>query len=337
MPGHDIVVVGASAGGVEALSALARSLPADLPAAVFVVLHFPATSTSVLPRILNRAGPLRAEHARDGEVIEPGRIYIAPPDQHLSVRDGTVRLGRGPRENNHRPAVDPLFRSAARFYGPRVVGVVLSGTLDDGTVGLAAIKQRGGVAVVQHPEEALYSGMPRSALENVAVDHTLGVAEIGSLLTRLAGEPAENTSGPVPADMEKEDDMAVIVTEAFGDHERPGLPSNYSCPDCHGVLWELSNGDVVRFRCRVGHAYSIETLFSQQTEVLEAALWTALRALEEKAELTRRMLNRAEERGHIHTAARAEQQLSGAEQSAAVIRSILLDNPVSPPASPAQA
>lgn len=331
MPGHDIIVVGASAGGVEALSALARALPAELPASLFVVLHFPAASTSVLPRILSRAGPLPAAHAKDGEAIRPGRIYIAHPDHHLLIRDGVVRLGHGPKENNHRPAVDPLFRSAARFYGPRVVGVVLSGTLDDGTAGLAAIKQFGGTALVQDPAEAMYGGMPRSALENVDVDHVLPVGEIAQLLGTLAREPApEGRVGTVTEDMIKEDEMAEVDTAAFTDDERPGVPSAFSCPECSGVLWEMSNGEVVHFRCRVGHAYSAETLFSEQTDALEAALWMALRALEEKAELARRLLNRAEQRGFEHSATRARQQLAGAEQSAGLVRGILLGNPMDP-------
>jgi two-component system chemotaxis response regulator CheB len=176
MPGHDIVVIGASAGGVEVLSHLVRCLPANFPAAIFVVLHVPAHSPSLLPRILERNGPLPARHPSDGEAIKRGRISIAPPDQRLLLEGGRVRLVRGPRENGHRPAVDPLFRTAPLAFGPRVVGVMLSGNLDDGTAGLAAIKQRGGVTVVQDPEEALYPGMPRSAIESVAVDHILPVA-----------------------------------------------------------------------------------------------------------------------------------------------------------------
>src|SRR5262245_27288904 len=181
MPGHDIIVVGASAGGVEALTQLVRALPADLPASVFVVLHVPAQSPSVLPTILSRVSPLPAVHPEDGEAIQPGRIYVAPPDRHLLVKRGHVRLARGPRENSNRPAVDPLFRTAGRAYGRRVVGVVLSGVLDDGTAGLAAVKMRGGVAVVQGPDEALYPGMPRNAAENVAVDYCLPVGQIAAL------------------------------------------------------------------------------------------------------------------------------------------------------------
>jgi two-component system, chemotaxis family, protein-glutamate methylesterase/glutaminase len=189
MPDHDIVVVGASAGGVEALVGLASALPADLPAAVFVVLHLPATGTSALPDILSRHGPLPASHVKDGEPIENGRIFVASPDHHLLLRTGHVHLTRGPRENGHRPAVDTLFRSAAREYATRVIGVILSGALDDGTAGLLAIKSRGGVAVVQEAADALYPGMPGSALEHVQVDHVLAVASMGELLARLTTEP----------------------------------------------------------------------------------------------------------------------------------------------------
>src|SRR5215212_968855 len=185
MSARDIIVVGASAGGVEALTRLVKALPADLPASLFVVLHLPPDAHSALPTILNRRGQLWAVHPRDGETIEPGRIYVAPPDRHLVLHQGVARVVRGPRENGHRPAVDPLFRSAAAAYGPRVIGIVLSGTLDDGTAGLLAIKARGGVAVVQDPADALSPGMPENALENVPVDYQLAVDKMGLLLDRL--------------------------------------------------------------------------------------------------------------------------------------------------------
>jgi two-component system chemotaxis response regulator CheB len=324
MPDRDIVVVGASAGGVEALVGLAASLPADLPAAVFVVLHLPATGASALPDILSRHGPLAATHVKDGEPIENGRIYVAPPDHHLLVRTGHVHLTRGPRENGHRPAVDTLFRSAAREYATRVIGVVLSGALDDGTAGLAAIKSRGGVAVVQEAKDALYPGMPGSALEHVQVDHVLAVASMGELLARLTAEPAGEHPGPVPTVMKVEIEMAGFSLEAM-EGEHPGEPSGFSCPDCNGVLWEIQTEGLRRYRCRVGHAWSPESLLTQQSEALEAALWIALRTLEERAALARRLAEPARRRGHSITATRFEEQAAEAQQAARLVRNLLLD------------
>ena len=289
---HDIVVVGASAGGVEALAELAAALPPGLPAAVLVVLHMPAYGHSVLPEILSRRGPLPAKHAADGEPILTGRIYVAPPDHHLLVQGGKISLTRGPAENNHRPAIDTLFRSAARAYGPRTVGMVLTGTLDDGTAGLQSIKSRGGLALVQDPNEALFTGMPLSAIENVAVDKIETIAGLAKTVTRLAGEnkagvQAEDRQAAqkeIPVTPELEEDVAVAAMDlARLDNRTEGKPSGFSCPDCHGVLWEISEGELTRYRCRVGHAYSPQSLLAAQSANLEDALWTALRALEESA------------------------------------------------------
>jgi two-component system chemotaxis response regulator CheB len=324
MPDHDIVVVGASAGGVEALADLAASLPGDLPAAVFVVLHVPPTGTSALPDILSRQGPLPATHVKDGEPIEPGRIYVAPPDHHVLVRAGHVHLTRGPRENGHRPAVDPLFRSAARDYATRVVAVVLSGALDDGTAGLLAVKARGGLAVVQDPADALYPGMPTSALEHARVDHVQPAAAMGALLARLTTEPAGEAPTPATADMHVEVEVEGFSLDAI-EGEHPGKPSGFSCPDCNGVLWEIQDGGLQRFRCRVGHAWSPESLLIQQSEGLEAALWIALRSLEERAALALKLAEPARRRGHSITASRFEEQAVEAQRAARLVRTFLLD------------
>jgi two-component system, chemotaxis family, protein-glutamate methylesterase/glutaminase len=324
MPDRDVVVVGASAGGVEALTSLVGSLPADLPASLFVVLHLPATSSSALPDILTRHGPLPASHAKDGEPIEQRRIYVAPPDHHLLLRERHVHLARGPRENGHRPAVDPLFRSAAREHATKVVGVVLSGALDDGTAGLLAIKSRGGVAIVQQPEDALYPGMPHNAVEHVQVDHVLPAAEIGEALTRLAAEPAKEPAGPAPNDMRLEVEVEGFSMEVL-EGGNPGRPSAFSCPDCNGVLWEIHDGGLVRFRCRVGHAWSPQSLLTQQSEALEAALWVALRSLEERAALAARLAEPARRRGHRITATRFQEQAQEAQQAARLVRRLLLD------------
>ena len=331
MVGHDIIVVGASAGGVDALCQLLGDLSPDLPVAVFVVLHISPEGTSVLPNILNRCrqkryqdGSLRAAHAKDGEAIEHGRIYVAPPNQHLLLKDGYIRLARGPKENSHRPAVDPLFRTAAQVYGRRVVGVVLSGTLDDGTAGLAAVKQQGGVAVVQDPDEALYSGMPTSAIENVDVDHILQVSDIVTILTHLAYKPVESGEKSVSRDMKMESDMAELELTAMQSSDCPGTPSAFACPECAGVLWELDEGGVLRFRCRTGHAYSVGSLLAEQTEAQEAAMWSALRALEEKASLTERMAIQARDRNQTFSANHFEKQAVDLRQRATLVRQLLL-------------
>ncbi len=325
MPGHDIIVVGASAGGVEALMAVVRKLPMGLPAAVFIVLHIPADSSSLLPDILNRSGPLPASHPEDNEKIEHGHIYVAPPDHHLLVERGHVRIIRGPKENRHRPAVDPLFRSAAHVYGPRVVGAVLTGALDDGTAGLLAVKRRGGIAVVQDPRTALYPSMPHSALEHVEVDYTVPLAEIGGLLKRLAHEQAEEEGAyPVSEDTEMETKLAAMDMNVLNSDNRAGTPSAFSCPDCGGVLWELHDGKLLRFRCRVGHAFSIDSIVAAQTEQIEEALWAALKTLEESASLSQRLMKKAHQNGQEWLARNFEEKLQDAEHHAAAIKQILM-------------
>ncbi len=329
MIGHDIVVIGASAGGVEALSTLAAGLPADLPASVFVVLHIPPYATSVMPLIMSRAGRLPAVHAVDGEPILPGRIYIAPPDHHLLLKDGRVCLSRGAQENGHRPAIDPLFRSAALAYGPRVIGVILSGSLDDGTAGLAAVKERGGIAVVQDPADALYPGMPTSAVDAVEVDYVRPLREIPPLIVRLVREPASvGNSRPVPEQMEEESEIAELDMRAIEQPNRPGELAEFGCPLCGGALWELHEGSLVRFRCRVGHAWSPASLLVEQRSNLEAALWTALRALEEQRAFNLRLMERARTRRRGLSAERFEEQAREAQRGAALIRAVLLGTDV---------
>lgn len=347
---QDVIVLGASAGGVEALAEVISLLPADLPAAIFVVLHIPPHGASVLPSILSRRGALPARHPEDGEIVRRGQIYVAPPDHHLLLRrEGntlTVRLTRGPAENGHRPAVDTLFRSAARAAGPRVAGVILTGTLDDGTAGLDAVKIRGGVALVQDPEEALFGSMPRSAMENVVVDYVQPLAGLARTLTTLAKGGAgvagdagvTEDAGEMPAleRLATEDDIAAPDADAL-ETPRAGSPSGFSCPDCHGVLWEVQEGNLTRYRCRVGHAFSPESLMASQSDFLEEALWSALRALEESAALAGRLQGRAEDRGHALAAARFAEQAGDAHQRAQTIRTVLSGGQViaqnGPPAS----
>jgi two-component system, chemotaxis family, protein-glutamate methylesterase/glutaminase len=285
MQGHDIIAIGASAGGVEALTGLVRVLPADLPASIFVVLHTWPRGTSYLPSILRAAGALKAVHPEDNTPIERGMIYVAPPDFHLMVEPGRVRIVKGPRENRTRPAIDPLFRSAARAYGPRVVGVVLSGTLDDGSSGLIAIKRRGGVAIVQDPDEAAFNAMPASALLAVKADFCLPVREIAHKLADLAVTPSAKPTAEQEAAIVEPSEFAerdVITPE----QERAmGAPSAFTCPECNGTLWEARESGLVRFKCRVGHAYSAGSMLSEQTDAVERAVWAAVRALEENAAL----------------------------------------------------
>jgi two-component system, chemotaxis family, protein-glutamate methylesterase/glutaminase len=236
---------------------------------LFVVLHVPPQSKSFLPEILSRAGPLPATHAKDNEPILPGRIYVASSDFHLLLRQGHVRLVRGPRENNHRPAIDPLFRSAAHAYGSRSVGIVLSGSLDDGAAGLVAIKSVGGLAIVQDPNDALFPDMPHNAMTAAPVDYCLAKHKIGKTIVTLTSRAASASEGQgraVTDEIKKETDIVAMNAEAIEGDDKPGTPSVFGCPDCGGALWELQDDQWLRFRCRVGHAYSAEGLLRSQGE-----------------------------------------------------------------------
>jgi two-component system chemotaxis response regulator CheB len=322
MARRDIVVIGASAGGIEALGALVRELPPDLEAAVFVVLHVAAEHKSVLPRILSSAGRLQAKHARNGEAILRSRIFVARPDHHLLLQDSHVRVIRGPRENGHRPAVDPLFRTAAHTFGPRVIGVVLSGALDDGTAGLSSVKSQGGLALVQDPEDALVDAMPRSALENVDVDHVLSAREVGRLLPQLVAEEVTEAPRSRSSVLEVESTLQLHGGAPQGVH-KIGEPSSLACPDCGGVLNEVYEDELLRFRCRVGHAFAPESLYRQQNTQLEGALWSALRALEEQAALARRMAARARGLRQTKSAVRYDERAESAESEARTVREAL--------------
>ena len=284
MATKDIVVIGASAGGMGALERLVAGLPADLPAAVFVVWHLAPGVRSMLPTVLSRAGRLPAAHAEDGDAIRPGRIYVGPNDHHMLLERGYIRVTKGPKENRFRPAIDPLFRSAAYIYSARAIGVVLSGALDDGTAGLWAIKMRGGAAVVQDPSDAMHRSMPLSALDNVAVDYKLPVAEIGPLLGRLTREPAAPEPLIAAAEREKMEAEVKIAREVDSRVENIlqfGELSPFTCPECHGVLSMFRDGRIIRFRCHTGHALSCGTLLESASEQVEQRLMDALRALDE--------------------------------------------------------
>ncbi|HEY1558531.1 MAG TPA: chemotaxis protein CheB [Kofleriaceae bacterium] len=304
---HDIITIGASTGGLEVLLQAAHDLPPDLEAAVFVVVHVQAMHESRLPEMIASRGPLPAHHPVHGEKIEPGTIYIAPPDNHLSLRPDRIDVVRGPKENGHRPAVNALFRSASTAFGPRVIGVVLSGHQDCGTAGMLSIKARGGISVVQAPESAVAPDMPNSVIENVAVDHLIHPRELGALLARLASMPA-----PSPATTSS----AIAQLEGVS----PGQSANIVCPTCDGVLTQAQAGQYEQYRCHVGHTFSLGSLVREQGEQMERALWAAVRALEESAALSGKLASR--ERGDMKTrfAEKARTQRDEAE----LIRKILL-------------
>jgi two-component system, chemotaxis family, protein-glutamate methylesterase/glutaminase len=290
MPAHDLIVVGTSAGGVEALQAIARGLPADLEAAVLVVMHSSPQGPYLLPEILSKAGPLKALKSVDGARIENGKIYIAPPDHHLLVKGHFLSLSRGPKENRSRPAIDPLFRTAAASYGPRVIGVILTGMLDDGTAGLSAVKQRGGIAVVQDPKDALYSSMPKSALRYVGADHIVPLSGIAALLARLVKEPTTTpTDLPVSRLIELESKFVRMEAMNMEDMDSIGAHAGVSCPECHGPVWKIKDGTLERYRCHVGHAYTTQSMVEGQIEAQETHLWQALRLMKERVSLLRAM------------------------------------------------
>jgi two-component system, chemotaxis family, protein-glutamate methylesterase/glutaminase len=321
----NIVVIGASAGGVEPLSAIVRTLPEDLKAAIFIVMHISPTSPSVLPTILNRVGQLPTSAAEDLEPIEPGHVYIAPPDMHMLVEPGVIRLTRGPRENRHRPAIDPLFRTAAHAYGQRVLGILLTGMSDDGTLGLHVIKSEGGMAIVQDPREALFPSMPNSALKMVDVDFVLNAAEIPPKILELITEPWQNQDRVRAKQIKRQAKNPEGEKRDAEDDERiMGKPSMFTCPECSGTLWELRDGDVLRFRCRVGHAFSPEAMRDGYADSVEGALWGAVRILEESAALERRLSEEAAGRGDNMSATRFSDIAGGREEQAAMIRDLLM-------------
>lgn len=289
MPTRDIVVVGASAGGVQTLQQLVSLLPADFPATIFIVQHLSPSEKSLLPEILSRCSSVPVSLPNDGARFHANQIYIAPANHHLLVEPERMRVVRGPRENRHRPAIDALFRSAAWSYGPRVVGVVLTGYLDDGTAGLWAIKTCGGLTIVQDPADALHGDMPGNAALTVDVDYSLPVSEIGPLLVRLAREQINGAKAFTrPETMKTEIEFATMDRD-ITDMNKLGTLSPFTCPTCRGALWELQDGDILRYRCHTGHAFSKDSLLTDQSTAMEDALYSALRAVEEKAAALRRL------------------------------------------------
>jgi two-component system chemotaxis response regulator CheB len=320
----EVVVIGGSAGAIEALTTIIRQLPADLSAALLIVIHTRAEGTSYLDRVLARDSVLPVSFAGDNMAIEPAHVYVAPPGSHLTVHDHSLCLVHGPKENGFRPAVDPLFRSAARQYGSRAMGIILSGALDDGTYGLKIIKDGGGMAVVQNPAEATHPEMVLSAMRFVDVDHVMNAAGIANLIvdSSTTGAPAKGEQHmarqrePDPQNRADQTDVEEMERDF-------GPPSGLTCPDCGGALWELQNGDLTRYRCHVGHQFTTEGLDAGQSEQVESALWTAVRVLEEHAELRKRLSERADDAGLSQVATGFSDSAKETQRQARTIRELL--------------
>jgi two-component system, chemotaxis family, protein-glutamate methylesterase/glutaminase len=333
-PATDIVVIGASTGGVEALRLLVAGLPSRFPPAVLIVMHI-GTQHSILPSLLARTSILPVRQARHGDLVEGSRVLVAPPDLHLTlVREGAacrVVLARTAKENYTRPAIDPLFRSAAAVFGQRAVGVILTGGLDDGTAGLAAIKACGGTAIVQDPEEALAPGMPASAMENVDVDQVLPLEDIPPALIRLMDAQAR-FGAPTPREEDVPEWVKLENKFALEGVDMQSLdllakPSTYTCPECHGTLWELNDQRPRRFRCHTGHAYTERNLVALQGELVEDSIWTAVRALQEREMLLRRMAEEASLGKLPLAGADYTAQADEARRSAEVLRGLMTHPP----------
>lgn len=294
-------MVGASAGGVEALKVFIKNLPTNLQAAVMVVLHIPEHSRSRLAEILQRESNLEIKAAANGEAVTPNKVYIAGAGRHLLVEDGTVVLGRGPKENRFRPSIDALFRSAAYSYRERVIGILLSGSMDDGNSGLWTIKRLGGLTIVQEESETIFPQMIMNAKHYVDIDHEVPVANMGDLLSQLTSEPPANGE-ELSEDDAKLMELEVIVAErdnAFELHLLEyGEFTPITCPECHGALVQLKQGPIIRFRCHTGHAFTISSLLTGVSDSINNQLWQAMKGMEENAILLETLGRHFEESDH---------------------------------------
>jgi two-component system chemotaxis response regulator CheB len=316
MATRDIVGIACSAGGLTPLRELIAGLPPSVPASTLVVRHLSSDSKGMLPSILMRSGKLPAAFAQHGELISPGRVQIAPPGHHLLVHEEELLLSRGPKINRVRPSADALFRSMARWHGSRAVAVVLSGTLDDGAAGAAAIAARGGAVIVQDPDEAGFPSMPANALRSAPGAVTAPTAQLAEAVLDLVGKPVADTAGPIPADLIWETDMTELAEETPPDRPPPGRPAGVSCPECFGAMNLIDGLDDLHFRCHVGHVYSPLTLLADQARAGESALWHAIALLEEQASIRLALARRAGE-GHRHQEERSHLEAAAAAKSAA--------------------
>jgi two-component system, chemotaxis family, protein-glutamate methylesterase/glutaminase len=321
MARRNIIVVGASAGGSEALSKLCSTLPSDFKAAVFVVWHLGKMSEGYLPKILEKNSNLPVKNAEDDEEFKNGNIYIAPPDRHLIIQETKIRTTKGPKENRFRPSVDPLFRSAAYYFTNRVIGIILSGTLNDGTAGLWAIKDNGGISIVQNPLEAQFSGMPEDAIKNVEVDFVLPVNEIGRLLPELIKEEVteEDSKPAVPFSIEVE--MAQEKKNGIDAMKKIGELTSYTCPECHGTLWKILEGKLLRFRCHTGHAYTAEYLLEHLEETLEDYMWNIKRGMSERINLLEQLTDKNS--GHSKKQETYEKRIKDAAEKIKIIDNLI--------------
>lgn len=322
-----IIVIGASSGGFQAMKTVISDLPPDLDASIFIVWHMSPDVRSVLPHTLNKINRIQAAHARDREEILPNRIYIAQPDHHLLVEEGHVRVTHGPKENRFRPAVDPLFRSAAYAYGSRVIGVVLSGALDDGTAGLWSIKNFGGTTVVQDPRDAEMPSMPENALQQVKIDYCLPAAELGGLLVRLSAEKrVQNSKEMDPEQTKSEIEVAAENSKLAMQLFTNGKLSEFTCPDCHGVLARIMEGDLIRYRCHTGHAFSADTLLAAITENIEISMYSAIRGVEESVLLLNHIGDHFAEANNAKLAAMYFKKAKEADERADLVRKAVFDH-----------
>ena len=323
MRNRDIIVIGGSAGATAPLKQILSRLPADLPAAVFVVLHIAAQGIGVLSTVASGAGPLPVRHAENGMKIEPGRVYLGAPDHHLLLAEDHVFLGRGPRENMVRPAIDALFRSAALHHGPRVVGVLLSGLLSDGVAGLNAIKRCGGMAIVQDPADAISNEMPRRAMEATTVDLRVPGATMGDVLSELVRERA-GAALPIPSEIRLEVEIAAGGRIGRDKLVSMAEPVASTCPGCGGVMSEMKAARPMRFRCQVGHAFTADALAREQEGRVDEALRVALRIIDERAELVQRMASDGRRSGRLAVAEMYEARAAEYRDYADTIRRVVL-------------
>ncbi len=331
MPVHSVIVIGASAGGLEAVRTVLNRFPEKFPAAVFVVIHTSPDSPGMLATILDRVAPAPVSTPRDGETIRPGHSYVAPPDHHLVIDGSRIRVSHGPREHRFRPAIDPLFRSAAEHYGAGAIGIILSGHMADGAHGLMVIKESGGVAIVQNPDQAQVPSMPLSAMRAVKVDHVLPVEEMAGAVMELLMKTGARHRTASTAKKKKPRAEAPSPEQpsshALQSGAMKGSPAPFTCPDCGGSLWELKEHGLVRYRCHVGHGFTAESLLTGNDDKLEETLWSALRAIEELIELRNRMLERAKGQHLDMLSSSLEREIAELQERATTLRRLLLTKP----------